>query len=213
MVKKTKLALVFLVVVLIAGIIVVAELIKPVTLGEELEFWSIVPKNDTEYISDNIEIGNNTLFVYSVLNDGTAENDKDQYIIAVGNIKGLKNNKYSIAEYWEQEDKLLTSSSYLNIYDYPEIEVKNGKDYIGSLYVGTVPITCTSVTIQGESATMVEQSFDLNGEKADFYLYYCVVKEAEYTDSADVKVTDENGKQYSVSTVDGGEYPILTEIK
>lgn len=212
MAKKTKAVIVLLVLVIIVLIIVFNYLLKPITLSQELEFWNISPNQNVEYISENMSFDNKPCFVYAALSEGTGPDGKDQYIIATGNIKGIRNNKYNVVSYWEQEDELLTSSKYLNIYDFPERTIEDGKNYIGSIYVGTVPITCTSVTIRGKQATMVEQSFDLNGEKVHFYLYYCAVEESGYTDGANVIVTDKDGGTYSVSTVDGGEYPILTKV-
>lgn len=114
--------------------------------------------------------------------------------------------------YNEEEDQFLLSSEYLNIYDYPESEIKTGSNYYGSVYVGTVPASCQSVTINGIAAEMVRQTFELNGEQADFYLYYCMIEQSEYPEHTEVTVTDENGLSYSVSTVDGGEAPIITPI-
>lgn len=212
MAKKTKAVIVLLVLAIIVSIIVFNYMLKPTTLSQELKFWDINPNQNVEYISENMLFDHKPYFVYATLSEGTGPDGKDQYIIATGNIKGIRNNKYNVVSYWEQEDELLTSSKYLNVYDFPERIIEDGKNYIGSIYVGTVPITCTSVTIQGKQATMVEQSFDLNGEKAHFYLYYCAVEESGYSDGANVIVTDKDGVTYSVSTVDGGEYPILTKV-
>lgn len=211
--KKTKAGIVFLAVLIIALIIIAVDMLKPVTLSQELEFWDICPKEDTVYISETVPINGKNYFIYSTVSEGTGLNGKDEYVILTGKVDGINNNSYDIFSYWGQGDEVLDTTKYLNVYDSPNDEIKKGKNYFGSVYAGTVPITCTSVEIQGVQATMVKQSFTLNGNDVSFYLYYCIIEEPEYPDKATVIVTDMDGSKYSVYNADGGEYPILTKIE
>lgn len=197
---------------IIVTVALCVDAVMPNPLRNELDFLGIQPKNNVEFTSESVAVNGKEYFVYAALNDSAAENGDDQYIIAIGRISGINNNKYELLSYNEEEDQFLLSSKYENIYDYPESEIKTGSNYYGSVYVGTVPSSCRSVTINGIAAEMVRQTFELNGEQADFYLYYCMLEQGEYPDHAEVTVTDENGLSYSVSTVDGGEAPIITPI-
>lgn len=211
--KKLKRAvgIILVIIVIIVSILCVNAFIAN-PLSNELDFWGVRPKNNVEFISESVDIKDKEYFVYSALSDGSENNNIDQYVIAVGKISGINNNKYDLFSYSEQDDNALLSPKYLNIYDYPEAEIKTGSNYYGSVYVGTVPDSCQSVTINGLAATMVHQTFELNGKPANFYLYYCIVEQNEYPHNTEVIVTDENGSSYSVSTVDGGEYPIVNRI-
>lgn len=197
---------------IIVAVALCVDAVMPNPLRNELDFLGIQPKNNVEFTSESVAVNGKEYFVYAALNDSAAENGDDQYIIAIGRISGINNNKYELLSYNEEEDQFLLSSEYLNIYDYPESEIKTGSNYYGSVYVGTVPASCQSVTINGIAAEMVRQTFELNGEQADFYLYYCMIEQSEYPEHTEVTVTDENGLSYSVSTVDGGEAPIITPI-
>lgn len=197
---------------IIVAVALCVDAVMPNPLRNELDFLWIQPKNNVEFTSESVAVNGKEYFVYAALNDSAAENGDDQYIIAIGRISGINNNKYELLSYNEEEDQFLLSSEYLNIYDYPESEIKTGSNYYGSVYVGTVPASCQSVTINGIAAEMVRQTFELNGEQADFYLYYCMIEQSEYPEHTEVTVTDENGLSYSVSTVDGGEAPIITPI-
>lgn len=201
------------IVILVVAVLAVIDLLSPVTLSEELEFWNVWPKEGTEYISETVPINGKNYFVYSAVSEGTGLNGKDEYIILTGKVGGINNNSYNIFSYSGQDDKIIGATEYLNVYDFPHDEIKKGKNYFGSVYVGTVPITCTSVEIQGVQATMAKQSFTLNGQDVSFYLYYCIIEEPEYPDNATVIVTDMDGSKYSVYNADGGEYPILTKIE
>lgn len=210
--NKTKAGIVFLVVLIIASILIAVDMLKPVTLNQELEFWDVWPKEGTEYMSEEMQISDDPYFVYSAVSEGTGLNGKDEYVILIGKKRGIGNKSYDVATYWPQADETLETTEYLNIYNSPEKEIKKGSNYFGSLYVGTVPANCTSIEIQGVQATMVKQSFTLNGNDVSFYLYYCIIEEPEYPDKATVIVTDMDGSKYSVYNADGGEYPILTKV-
>lgn len=210
--KLRRIGEIFLVFIVIIVSILCVNAFMPNPLREELDFWGVQPKNNVEFTSESVAVNGKEYFVYAALNDSAAENGDNQYIVAIGRISGIRNNKYELLSYNEEEDQFLLSSEYLNIYDYPESEIKTGSNYYGSVYVGTVPASCRSVTINGIAAEMVHQTFELNGEQADFYLYYCIIEQSEYPNNTEVIVTDENGFFYSVSTADGGEYPIVTKI-
>lgn len=99
-----------------------------------------------------------------------------------------------------QEDNVILSKEYINVFDYPQFEIKDGSSYCGSIYVGTVPIDCKSVEIQGAQATLVEQSFNLNGKMANFYLYYCAIEENEYPDSVSVVCENKDDNKFNITT-------------
>lgn len=201
--------------IILAVILVIAlgvDSFLPQSLEKSLEFWEITPKDNIEYTSDKLYIHDKEFFVYSALN--CKDDGKDVYTITVGEITGIKKNKYDIVNYREIEDaKLmdLTYSENSNISNFPEHEVKAHSEYLGSIYVGTVPASCSSVLVNGEKAEMVKQSFVLNGEKVDFYLYYCAIED-EY--QVNLTIDDTDGKTYYVSPIekDGLVYPNI-EIK
>lgn len=177
----------------------------PETLTDSLDFWGITPKNNIEYISDKLEINGKQFFVYSTVNS----NNDDTYTIAIGEITGIKSNKYNIIDYREVDSSQLTLSEYSensNISNYPAHEIKKHSEISGGIYVGTVPATCESVLVGDASAKMVKQSVQMNGECVEFYLYYCAV-ENEYPNN--LTITDKNGKTYYVTPVekDGLIYP------
>ncbi len=135
-----------------------------------------------------------------MLSEGTSVNGNDEYLIVIGNVRGVNNNRYEMTSFEPQVDKDVLSSEYINVFDFPQYEIKKGNSYLGSIYVGTVPIDCKSVEIQGKQATLVEQSFELNGKQANFYLYYCAVEENEYPDSVSVVCENKNGEKVNIQT-------------
>lgn len=181
---------------------------RPEPLTDSLEFWEIVPKDNLEYTSEKLYIDDKCFFVYSALNSN------DTYTISVGDITGKKLNKYNIISYREIDNSQLMLSDYsrkLNISNFPELEVKKGSEYIGGIYAGTVPSTCDSVLVNGVSAKMIKQTFQLNGKAVDFYLYYCAI-ENEY--EVDLTITDKDGTTYYVTPVEIGGlmYPNIKKI-
>lgn len=172
--------------------------IRPYEIEDNFDIYTIAPVSGTEFQSEDLKIGEKTAFVYATLSEKTALDNKDEYIITVGEVKGIKSNRYEMFSVGAQEDKAILSNEYINIVDIPEHGIKKGKSYYGSVYVGTVPIDCESVEIQGNQATLVEQSFELNGKPAHFYLYYCAVEETEFPDAAVVKCTDKNGNTFDI---------------
>lgn len=174
--------------------------IKSYSIQDNMEIYNIYPINGTEFQSENLEVGNETVFIYSTLSEETALDNKDEYIITIGKVGGKNNNRYEIYSHSPQEDEAILSEEYINIYDFPQYEIKKGSEYFGSIYAGTVPIDCKSVTIQGKQATLVEQSFNLNGNNADFYLYYCAVNENVYPDSVSVVCEKDDGSKINIET-------------
>lgn len=216
MVQK-KINKIFLLIILIFLAIVtisffVENNVKPYKIQDNFDIYDFVPISGTEFQSENLVVGKKTAFVYSALSEGTALNNKDEYIITIGKVTGINNNRYEIFSFTPQEDNFILSNKYLNVFDYPQFEMKSGNSYYGSVYVGTVPLSCTSVTINNNKAQLVRQTFELNGKPADFYLYYGVVEEEQYPDNVDVIVSDTDGHKYSVSTVNGGELPTISQI-
>ncbi len=182
---------------------------RPEPLTDSLKFWEIVPKNNTEYTSEKLYIDDKCFFVYSALNSN------DTYTISVGDITGKKLNKYNIISYREIDNSELMLSDYSeksNISNFPELEVKNGSEYIGGIYAGTVPSTCDSILVNGVPAEMVKQTFQLNGKAVEFYLYYCAI-ENEY--EVELTITDKDGTTYNVTSVESGglTYPNIKKIK
>lgn len=174
--------------------------VKPYDIQDNASLYDYVPVSGTEFQSENLNVGNKTAFVYSTLSEKTAMNNKDEYIITIGKVYGVNNNRYEMFSFFPQVDDIILSDEYINVFDYPQLEVKRGKKYYGSIYAGTVPINCKSVEIQGVKATLVEQSFNLNGKPANFYLYYCAVEESESPDSASVVCELKDGRVFNVIT-------------
>lgn len=174
--------------------------VKSYDVQDNSDVYDFVPVNGTEFQSENLSLGNKTAFIYSTLSEKTALNNKDEYIITIGKVNGINNNRYEIFSFVPQEDNIILSNEYINVFDYPQFEVKNGSSYYGSIYVGTVPIDCKSVEIQGTKATLVEQSFNLNGKFANFYLYYCAIEENEYPTSVSVVCESKDGSTFKITT-------------
>ncbi len=207
--KKVGLTIIPLVIIIIAFIFIDSMLPEPLT--DSLDFWGIVPKDNLEYISDDLFINDKHFFVYSTFNS----NNNDVYTISVGDITGKKFNKYNIISYREIDNSQLALSEYskeMNVSNFPELEVKNGSEYIGGIYTGTVPSTCESVLVNGIPAEMIKQTFQLNGKSVQFYLYYCVIED-DYT--VNLTIIDRNGTRYSVTPVeiDGLMYPNIQPIE
>lgn len=212
--KKGKIKKIGLIILLliITAVFLCINTILPEPLDDSLNFWNITPKDNIEYISDELYVKNKRFFVYSALNSNI---DNDVYTIAVGEITGPKFNKYNIISYREIEDSQLTVTDYsekMNISNFPEYEVKKSAEYLGSIYVGTVPSTCSSVLVNGKEAEMVKQEFQLNGEYVDIYLYYCAL---ENEDKVNLTITDKNGTNYHVAPVekDGLTYPHIEIVQ
>lgn len=174
--------------------------VKSYDIQDNSDVYDFVSVNGTEFQSENLNLGNKIAFVYSTLSEKTALNNKDEYIITIGKVNGINNNRYEMFSFVPQEDNIILSSEYINIFDYPQFEMKNGSSYCGSIYVGTVPIDCKSVEIQGTKATLVEQSFDLNGKIANFYLYYCAIEENAYPTSVSVVCESKDGSTFEITT-------------
>lgn len=209
--KKTKVIsfLIIFPVIFIAFLLINSVLPEP--LSNSLEFWNITPKDNIEFIDDNLYVNDKRFFIYSALN---SNGNEEVYTIAVGDITGFKFNKYDILSCHEIEDSVLISSEYSeksNISNFPELEVKNNSTYFGSIYVGTVPASCSSVLVNGIKAEMVKQTFRLNGRAADFYLYYCAIEDKA---EANLTITDKDGTKYFVtpSERDGLMYPSIEII-
>lgn len=186
----------------------------PEPLDAQLEFWDISPKEGMVFQSEDLNIGSKTYFIYAALCTENTDDSQDKYVVAVGEIKGIRKNKYDI--WTTSSDPYLSIIDYSYVSNYPEFEVKKGSKYLGSIYVGIVPASCTSVTIDNEPAKMVRQTFQLNGQSVDFYLYYCAIEQSQEPDQAAIIVTDLNGHTYSIHSIfsesDGGEIPSISQI-
>lgn len=174
--------------------------VKSYDIQDNANIYSFSSVKGTEFQSENLNVGDKTAFIYTTLSEKTALNNKDEYIITIGKVRGINDNRYEMFSFEPQVDETILSDEYINIFDYPQFEIKNGNSYYGSIYVGTVPIDCKSVKIQGTKATLVEQSFDLNGKTAKFFLYYCAIEEDTYPDSVSVTCECKDGKIINITT-------------
>lgn len=194
-------ALLILLIVILADILI-SEL-TPMSAAESYggnEFANREQLYGTGFQSEDLEINGKKYFIYTTLDNAISNNEENQFVITVGEVTGIRKNRYTIKSFDPQETENCLSNEYINVYDSPQYEVKKGSKYFGSIYVGTVPIDCKSVTIQGKKATLVEQSFNLNGNNADFYLYYCAVSESAYPDSVSVVCEKEDGSKINIET-------------
>ncbi|MCH5190711.1 MAG: hypothetical protein J1F23_00960 [Oscillospiraceae bacterium] len=188
-------------------IIAIAVLINSF-LPRDLEdgFFDISGINSVEYQSELIDVGNKKYGVYAFLNENATDTGNDEFVISVIEVKGILKNKYDLISYNPQSDDFIIDPQYENIVNFPEYEIKTGSKYYGSVYCGIAPINCNEIIIDGERANMERMTFDINGNKADFYLYYCILKQDEYPDDIQVICADENGEKFEIKTVDGAEY-------
>lgn len=198
--KKTFLLILPVLLIIIVVSYFFENYVSSYDIQDNSDFYDFDSVVSTEFQSEDIILGDKTAFVYSTLSQGTSFNNDDEFIIALGEVTGINSNRYEFFSFEPQEDSAILSDEYINIYDYPQLELKSGDTYYGSVYVGTVPADCESVEIQGHQATLVEQSFDLNGETANFYLYYCAVEESEYPDSVSVICETKTGKTFDIVT-------------
>lgn len=184
----------------IAICFVVENDIMPYSIQDNFDVFDVVPVNGTEFQSEDLEVNGKYAFIYTTVSEKTSLDNKDEYIIIVGRVRGINNNRYEMKSFSPQIDSDVLSNEYVNIFDSPQFEMKRGNSYYGTIYVGTVPIDCKSVEIQGNKATLVEQSFNLNGKKANFYLYYCAIEENEYPSSVSVVCENKNGEKFNIIT-------------
>ena len=206
-IKRIGFIVISLVIIITAFMFVDSLLPEPIE--KSLEFWGITPKDNSEYMDEELSIHDKQFFVYTAV-DSDGENDV--YTITTGDIKGPK---YEIVSNSEIEDIQLKVSEYsenLYISNYPEREIKKGSKYLGSIYVGIVPATCSSVLINGHEAKIVYQSFNLNGTDVAFNLYYCAIEDVY---NANLLLTDHDGTKYSVTPIekDGLFYPNIEIVK
>ena len=200
--KKQKIKRIGFIVISLAIIItafICVDSLLPEPIEKSLEFWGINPKDNSEYMDEELYIHDKQFFVYTAVD---TDGENDVYTITTGDIKGPKLNKYEIVSNSEIEDIKLNVSEYsenLYISNYPEREIKKGSKYLGSIYVGIVPATCSSVLINGHEAKIVYQSFNLNGTDVAFNLYYCAIEDVY---DANLLLTDNDGTKYSVKPVE-----------
>lgn len=201
--KKKLLRYILLVFIIVILVDVLISELTPLSAAESYgknEFVNREQLYGTDFQSEDLEINGKKYFIYTTLDNSASNGEKNQFVITVGEVTGIRNNRYTIKSFEPQETENCLSNEYINVYDSPQYEIKKGSKYFGSIYVGTVPIDCKSVTIQGKQATLVEQSFNLNGNNADFYLYYCAVSENTYPDSVSVVCEKEDGSKINIET-------------
>lgn len=186
------------VIVAVLAVVWIVDDLQPVTLNEELEFWNIYPKDDVSFQSENVTINGTDYFVYAALSGGTADDGSDEYVITAGRIKGVRQNQYDIFSYNPVGDAadLVNNTPYSNISVCPQETIKTSSKYFGSIYYGLVPATCTSLTVNGQSAELVRQTFEVDGQTADFKLYYCAIEQSRYPRQDEIVYTD-GGHTYS----------------
>lgn len=192
------------VIVVVIGILVIISNLQPSSLEDNFDFYYIEPIPETEFISEKMTVSDHSAFVYATLSAGTssAVEGEDEFEICVGEYEGWLKNQLNFNSVTGIEDKYLWSPDYKNIVPYPEHEIKKGSHYYGSVYVGIAPLDCQSISIDGVNATMKRMTFTLNGQPADFYLYYCAVAQNEYPDSVPFVCTTKTGEEIQITNSD-----------
>lgn len=201
---------------IIATVIIVSTFFVYDTLKSESLYndaFEISCVNGIEYQSEHMDIGNNTVFVYAALNDNSSEYNTDEFIVCVGGVKGILNNKYRIYSYREIPDGYILNPDIRNIVNIPEYSLKKGTDYYGSVFVGIAPLDCKSIVIDGVNSHLKRMSFEINGNQVNFNLYYCVVPKNEYSDNVDFVYINNDNQKFSVQTHDGEEYSEVIKIE
>lgn len=194
-------------VITILTILAVALIIDSfIPRGIEDGFFDVSGINTVQYKSELVDIRNRKYGVFAFVNENATDTGDDEFVISTIEVKGILKNKYDIASYSPQLDDFIVNPKYENIVDFPEWEIKRGSKYFGSVYCGIAPTDCKEITIDGEKANMERMTFDINGQKADFYLYYCVIKQDEYPDNIELICTNENGEEFRIESVDGEEF-------
>ncbi len=156
---------------------------------EDSPFYA-TPVAGTTFESDYHKIGNVTLGIYTFIGDQYADNGDDEFVITIVERTGIRNNQYVISLNEPQSDEVLVSPEYSNINKYPQREVKKGKKYYGSVYVGIAPPNYKTLTIDGHEMTLKKMSLTLNNKKCEFFLYYgFIVDDNPPSDDATVEYT------------------------
>lgn len=207
---KTRNKVLTIAVIILVSVFFVFDILKPESIYNDA--FEINCVNNIEYQSENISVDNNTVFVYTALNDNSSEYSTDEFVICIGQVKGILKNKYSLYSYRGIPENYISAPDIRNIVNFPEYSLKKGSHYYGSVFVGIAPLDCQSINIDGIEAHLESMTFEINGTEANFYLYYCVVEQDEYSDFADVIYTSNNGKQFKIEAADGSEYSNIIEI-
>lgn len=205
--KKVKFIIPIIAIILIGYFVVDAFLPTSIENG----FYNTEVVNNISYQSELGEINKNQYGVYAYLTNGNDE--QEEFVINVFEVSGILNNKYHLLTYSPHEDSELTNPQYRNISTYPDREIKKSSKYYGSVYCGAAPTDCKSITFNGAEANLEHMTFDLNGQKADFLLYYIVLPQNEYPDECEVICTTNNGKQLQIKAVDGSVNNVIELTK
>ena len=182
-------------IILIIGII---NSFLPIDVYDDINGMS--PVSNIEYYSEKYKVGNHTVAIYACLDADGSENDTEQFVINVAEIKGPLKNKYYLYANDYISDEEIFNPDYSYIVDYPSYEVKSGSKYYGSVYAGIAPPDCESITIGGVKAEMEKMTFDFKGKTVDFYLYYCIIEQDEYPEHISVICQKTDGESLSVSS-------------
>ena len=155
---------------------------------EDSPFYA-TPVDGTTFESDYHKMGNKYYGVYTYVGDKLADNGDDEFVITIVERTGIRNNQYVISVNAPQDDETLLSPDYFTILNYPQLEVKRGKKYYGSIYVGVAPTNYKTLTINGNKMTLKKMSLTLNNKKCEFYLYYGFIKESKPNYESKVEYT------------------------
>lgn len=152
---------------------------------EILENTAYNPVEDTESFSELHIVSDEELFTYAFLNNSDEADILDTFTITIGKLEGILKNRYVLYTSIEINDETLLNPSYFDMVRYPQMEIKDGENYYGSVYTGIAPTDCTKLTIDGQNAILQPYSIDINGKHAEFVVYSCFVEQNEYPESAD----------------------------
>lgn len=203
--KVIALSLIFIVIVAL-----IIDAFIPRNLDDD--FYNTDVINDVKYQSDLKDIKNKEYGVYAFLSDSD-DSERDEFVISVLEVSGILKNKNSLVSYYPQIDDYVLNPKYQNMVNLPEWEIKKGSKYYGSIYCGIAPLDCKGIIIDGNDAKLHRMTFEINGKKADFYIYSCMIEENKYPENARMICTTQEGKRIQIEAVDSSEFSNVIEIK
>lgn len=197
--KKTKQIVVLIIIIVLISCVVNVFLPTKITDG----FYEVNVSDGIEYKSNKYrELNKKQYGLYAFLND-SLESNKKEFVISVLEVKGILKNKENLISYSPQLTEEVLNPQYKNIVNFPEYAIKNGSNYYGYVFCGIVPLDCKSITIDGNEAELHRMTFELDGQKADFYVYFCVIEQNQYTENFELICTTQSGEKIEIVSIDG----------
>lgn len=142
--------------------------------------------------SDEIRFDNDTGKIITSI--GSEENSDYYSITIVNTTDGWFNNQYQTETAYTYYNDAMAEIDKADSHISDVTEVFNNGDQYGC-FVGTVPISCRTLSFDGVEAQLIAQTATIDGKNYSFYLYYLP---AEYTENAEIEYIDENNQKIDI---------------